>query len=192
MHETHFTTFFTDKQKIQPTIMKHTSRFTTAATLLLAVLITTFGCKSSTSDPGPANLTTLQGSWKITGITVDPAYTYLGISVKDLSSALTFIGETCLSDAVITFNANGTISNNVATQPSCAKAPTTITLINTFFGPTTTYKESGNQATLVTSTQTINGTNVFTPTTATYTAKLNTDPGGNPVPTTYTVVLTKQ
>lgn len=172
--------------------MKHTIRFTTAATLLLAVLITTFGCKSSTSDPAPANLTTLQGSWKITGLTVDPAYNYLGISVTDLSSALKLVGENCLADAVVTFNANGTISNNVATQASCANATNTKLIISTFFGPTTTYSESGNQATLVTGGQTVTGTRVFTATTATYTAKLPTDPGGNPIPTTYTVVMTKQ
>lgn len=183
-----FGRFLTCKQTIQSTTMIRTQRLTATASLLLAILIMTFGCKSSNSNPTPTNLTTLQGSWKVTGLTVNPSY----MGVSDLKTGLQLLGETCLNDAVITFNANGTISNNLATQASCTNATNTQKIVSTFFGPTTTYSESGNQATLKTGTQTVIGTNVYTATTATYTAPLPTDPAGNPVPTTYTVVLTKQ
>ncbi|MEZ0541584.1 hypothetical protein [Fibrella arboris] len=168
--------------------MTRTSRFTTAATLLLAVLIMTFGCKSSNSDPTPTNLTSFQGSWKITGLTVNPGY----MGVTDLATGLQLLGETCLKDAVITFNSNGTISNNLATQASCTNATNTQKVIAAFFGPTTTYTESGAQATLVTNGQTVQATRVFTTTSSTVTAQLPYDLGGNAVATTYTVVLTKQ
>ncbi|HEX9957143.1 MAG TPA: lipocalin family protein [Fibrella sp.] len=171
--------------------MTRTQRFTSSTALLLAILIGTFGCKGTT-DTTPATLTSLQGSWKITGLTVDPAYLYMGVPVTNLSSALQLLGETCLNDAVVTFNANGTISNNLATQASCANATNTKQLVSTFFGPTTTYSETANQATLTTGGQAVTGTKVFTATTATLVTKLPTDPAGKPVATNYTVVLTKQ
>ncbi|MBO0948884.1 lipocalin family protein [Fibrella forsythiae] len=172
--------------------MKPTSRITTAATLLLVILTITFGCKSSNSDPGPTTLTSLQGSWKITGLTVDPAFVYMGASFTNIRAGLQLLGETCLNDAVITFNTNGTVTNNIATQATCTNATFTKQIVGAFFGQTTTYTESGNQVTLTSNAQTVSGTRVFTTTTATLTAKLATDPIGNPVPTTYVVELTKQ
>jgi len=151
----------------------------------------TVGCKSS-ADPDPVVLSSLRGNWKITNITVDPAFMFMGIGITNLSSALPLIGETCLTDAVVTFNANGTIANNLATQASCANATYSKQIVGTFFGATTTYSETTNQATLITNGQTIIGSKVFTTTTATFTAKLPTDPSGAAVATTYIVVLTKQ
>jgi len=171
--------------------MKRTLRFPAAPTLLLAVFLLTFGCKSSNSDPAP--LTSLQGSWKITGLTVDPAFMYLGVGITNLITALPLLGETCVENAVVTFNSNGSISNNIATQPTCTNATNTKLLINTFFGPTTTYAEpNATTATLTTGGQVVTGTKTFTTNTVTLVAKLPTDPQGMPVATTYTVVLTKQ
>ena len=164
--------------------------FQLPAVLLLTILLTTFGCKRSA--PAPAVLTSLQGNWKITGLTVDPAFMYRGVGITNLGSALPLLGETCLNDAVVTFNANGTIANNLATQASCTNATFTKQLIGTFFGPTTTYSETTNQATLTTGGQVITGSKVFTATTATIVAKLPTDPSGAAVATTYTVELTKR
>ena len=62
--------------------------------------------------------------------------------LTNLSSALQLLGENCLADAVVTFNSNKSISNNLSTQSSCTNATTTKGLINNFFGPTTTYTES--------------------------------------------------
>lgn len=171
--------------------MRHTSQLPAVTTLLLALFLTTFGCKSNIS-PDPVVLTSLQGNWKITDITIDPAFVYRGVGITNLTSALPLLGETCLTDAVVTFNANGTIANNLATQASCTNAPFTKQIVNAFFGPTTTYSETANQATLTTGGQTVTGSKVFTATTATFVAKLPTDPSGAAVATTYTVVLTKR
>ncbi|MEZ0487703.1 hypothetical protein [Fibrella aquatica] len=167
-------------------------RFATATALLLTALVITFGCKSTT-EPDPVVLTSLQGNWKITGLTVNPGYTVNGVTITNLSSALPLLGENCLKDAVVTFNANGTISNNVATQSTCTNATYTQQLINTFFGPNTTFSETGTQATLNRPGQPpLIGSKVLTATTATITTQLATNPDGQPISTTYTVVLTKQ
>ena len=119
---------------------------TSANILLLSGLLLTVGCKKTT-DPVTNNLTSLQGSWKITGLTVSPAFS----GFTDLYAALQLQKETCVNDAVVTFNASGTITNNLAAQASCTAtaAPNTQKLFNTFFGPTTTYKESANVVTQI-------------------------------------------
>ena len=161
---------------------------TSAKLMLLSGLVLAIGCKKIT-DPTPNNLTSLQGSWKITGLTVNPAF--LGFS--DLYAALQLQKETCVNDAVVTFNASGTITNNLAAQANCttAAAPNTQRLFNTFFGAATTYKEANNTVTLTTSGQAVTGTEVFTVTTVAVTAKLPTDPNGAAVPTTYVITMTK-
>ena len=162
-----------------------------AKTLVLTSLLLVTGCKQP-ADPADNTLTSLQGSWKITSLTVDPGFVYMGVTVTNLSGALALLDGNCLNDAVVTFNANGSVSNNVATQASCANADNSKLLINQFFGPTTTYTETGNQITLRTGNQTDTGTAVYTTTSVTLTSRRPTDPAGNPIPTTYVVTLTKQ
>lgn len=107
-------------------------------------------------------------------------------------SALSLAEPNCVNNVTVTFNANGTISNNVATVSTCNNATLSKQLVNAFFSSATTYTETATQVTLTSNGQNTVATKSQTATTATLNTTLPVKPDNTPGQTAYTMVLTKQ
>ena len=97
-----------------------TRRLSWVLLLLFPFLFSECGKKSTDVVPTSA---ALQGSWRLTAYTIDPAYDLLGDGKKtnDLLAALgSFAGQqfvTCFKAVTLTFNANGKVTST--TTPAC-------------------------------------------------------------------------
>lgn len=162
-----------------------------ALSLVFALVVS---CKK-TDDPGTggsSNLTTIQGNWRLTALNVSPAYTdpRLPIPISELVGALNGFEGGCVANTTLSFN-NSTVTSNAASVSACTNATLSKQLFNSFFGPSTTYTESSTQVVLK-GTQTITANKTLGTNTATLVTQLPVDPGNQPNPTSYTMVLTKQ
>lgn len=159
-----------------------------ALSLVFALVVS---CKK-TEDPGTGsnNLTTIQGNWRLTTLNINPALIYQGFPISELVSGLNGLEGGCVANTTLSFN-NNTVTSNAASVSACANATQSKLLFNTFFGPSTTYTETETQVVLK-GTQTVTATKTLGTNTATLVTQLNVDPLGQPTPTSYTMVLTKQ
>lgn len=83
------------------------TRLSALFTMLMLSLVL-FQCGKKDDDPTPSG-TSVEGTWKMTGLKVSPAQN----GVTDYFQVLAAIGGQCFVDAKYTFNANGTTSVNV-------------------------------------------------------------------------------
>jgi hypothetical protein len=141
-------------------------------------------CQQTKDEPASSSI---QGNWKITAIGVNPAYK--GV-VFDFAATLKGQGETCLTDAILSFKADGNVTyDNPAT---CANAATSKEILDSLFG-NAKYTETDTEVTISDATsgaalvtkKTISGNTVNLVWTAT------TDIDGNPPATTYTVTMVR-
>ncbi|RYF10028.1 MAG: M50 family peptidase [Oxalobacteraceae bacterium] len=95
------------------------------------------------------------------------------------------------SMTTLMFNANGTVTNNSTSVTACTNSTISKQLVSTFFGASTSYTETDNQLT-IRGPQTVTANKTVTNSTATLVTSLSVNPGGQPTPTSYTLVLTKQ
>jgi hypothetical protein len=74
--------------------------------LFFCLIAGLLSCDKDSNDPTPETPAGVEGSWKITAITVDPAQ-------NGISDLLAFLeagtGNKCISSTVLTFKGNGTI-----------------------------------------------------------------------------------
>lgn len=168
---------------------------TIALSLVFALVIS---CKKD--DPAtPTTSASIQGNWRLTALNISPGYTPPGVPfpLTELVSALNVSENNCVGNTTLSFN-NGTVTNNAASVSACANATTSKQLLSTFFSTTTgagaTYTEDGSQVTIrgaqtVTATKTVSGST--TGSTATLVTNLPVNPGNQPTPTSYTLVMTR-
>jgi hypothetical protein len=117
-----FTVLNLNNQRANAMISSSIFRPLTLLAVLLTVLI---GCSKDNTDT-PATPTTLAGTWKLTGVTVDPAIS----GTNDVFPLLNLANNTtCLADVRAAFNADGTSSlNNPTTCQSAAFGPAALGL----------------------------------------------------------------
>lgn len=163
--------------------------FTNAIALSL-VFALAISCKN-TEDTTPTTNTSIQGNWRLTTININPAYTdpRVPIPVTELVAPLNLFEPNCINSTTFSFN-NGTVTNNVASVSACANAAVSKQLVNTLFGASTTYTEDGNQLT-IRGPQTVVATKTVTNNTVSLVTSLSVNPGNQPTPTSYTLVMTK-
>ncbi|KAB7727023.1 hypothetical protein F5984_22555 [Rudanella paleaurantiibacter] len=142
-------------------------------------------CQKAKPEPELTSAT-IQGNWKIAGLSVDPAFQ----GVTDLAAALKFLGETCLADIVVSFKTDGTISYD--RPASCASAPISQQVLQLLFAGAK-YTETGTTVTLTdaTNTQTV-ATKTTLGGSMQLRAQRDINPGGAPEKTTYIITLTRQ
>jgi hypothetical protein len=171
--------------------------FLTTNTLAFALVIAfAISCKNN-NDPGTGSTSTsIQGNWKLTTLNISPAVNFQGLNFSELVTPLNGIENGCISNVVLTFNANGSVASNIASVTACNTATNSRQLITSFFSSTTTYTETDTQLTLRTAGQNITATKTVGTsgpnTLATLTTQLPVNPLNAPTPTSYTLILTKQ
>ncbi|GEM_PF-2978181 len=163
-----------------------------SATALSLLLVAS--CKSDDPTTTTTNQS-IQGNWRITTINISPAYTYVysgfPIAVSELVTPLNTAENNCIASTTLMFNANGTVTNNSTSVTACTNSTISKQLVSTFFGASTSYTETDNQLT-IRGPQTVTANKTVTSSTATLVTSLSVNPGGQPTPTSYTLVLTKQ
>jgi hypothetical protein len=180
------------------------------------VLITvSLGCKKTdstevTPDPSDPKSTTavaptptsMRGTWKITGFGLAPAWPKLiNGQAKWYTDYITFlkdINETCLTDVVFTFSAEGSFTSNIPSVPTCSNGagPNSRFVVEYLVSPSGryTYVEMADKLELKGTDNVTHLTmeKAYTPGSVKLTWKLDRDMSDELVPTTYTLVLTKQ
>ncbi|WP_019988303.1 hypothetical protein [Rudanella lutea] len=153
--------------------------------LLSMGIISLDSCQKAKTEPEPTTAT-IQGNWKIAGLGVSPAFQ----GVTDLAAALKFLGETCLSDVVVSFKTDGTIAYD--RPASCQSAPNSQQVLQLLFAGAK-YTETGTTVTLIdaTNTQTV-ATKIAQGNSIQLKAQRDINPGGAPEKTTYTITLARQ
>lgn len=120
-------------------------------------LMLVLGCKK-TDDPGSGTAnttpTSLVGNWKVTSLTMDPAWPKVvnGSPERftDYVQYLKRINETCLTDVTWTFAQDNRITTNKGSLPTCgANGPNSTFIVDYLVDPNGTYKESANQVELI-------------------------------------------
>ncbi len=80
---------------------------------------------NATPTPTPTPITTVEGTYKVTSGTITPGF----LGVTDLVSlGAVYTGGNCLTEASLTFNMNGTITNS---NPASCQTPSATNLITT-------------------------------------------------------------
>jgi hypothetical protein len=167
---------------------------TLAVSLVIALAVS---CKK-TNDPGTGGTTStsIQGNWKLTTVNLSPAVNFQSLNFSELVAPLNALENNCIGSVVLTFNANGSVANNIASVTACNASVNSRQLITSFFSSTTTYTETDTQLTLRTAGQNVTANKTVGTsggnTIATLTTQLAVNPLNQPTPTSYTLVLTKQ
>ncbi len=79
--------------------------------LLLSLSVVSYRCSKSDDDPAPST-TSVEGTWKISGLTANPAVLVQGIPLTDLYGGLVLIYP-CFAQATLTFVAGGTMTLSI-------------------------------------------------------------------------------
>jgi hypothetical protein len=141
---------------------------------------------STTPTPAPAPVATVEGTYKVTSGTVTPGL----VGVTDLASlAAVYTGGNCLTEATLTFNANGTITNSNPTSCQSVNAQALITGLGIGNGGKWSYVSATNTLTITYGT---NQTRTLTTTLTDKTMNLRGTLANNPLdgtPGTFTYVL---
>ena len=174
-------------------INKHSIRWFRAASLVYLITLL-IGC-SKPVVPVDTTALTLVGSWKIAAIALSPSMQPVtnATPVTDYVSYTRETGETCLTDATLTFTTAGAATTSTRCEGSgTGRSRDFLTYL---FEPGATFTETDTQAILygtnrVTSLPSITkgGTNQR----LTLQFSESTNPSSLPIPTTYTVTLERQ
>lgn len=115
-----------------------------AYALMMALPLWFGSCKKDDADV--VTPTSIEGNWKLTSMKVNPAID--GGPFGKIEDLLTFLrtlsASTCVDDITITFNANGTTSQN--NPPSCQSADEVTDVVGSNNG--SKWKLDGNKLTL--------------------------------------------
>jgi len=130
-------------QLLQPEKMKDLRLSRLFAWTLLIALPFWFGSCSKDDNPTVVDTPTVEGSYKISTLTINP--TVLGISDLLAGSKLFFNNTTCLNDLTITFKTGGDATTDSPTSCNAIPVP-----VSTFTGidATSKWSLSGNQLTV--------------------------------------------
>jgi hypothetical protein len=158
----------------------------TALFLLLVLAAVSYQCSKKSDDPA-SNTASVQGTWKFTGLTANPAVAITGLpgTISDLYSALVLVAP-CSAQTTLTFNADGTMALSV--PANCTALNTSVdVLIDQYTGFSSKAKWSVNGSKL-----TVTRADGKTQTTYDYTVSGNTlTLSGSDGTTTYTIKMQK-
>ena len=168
---------------------KRSFLFSVLPSAVILSLLLVVSCKDDNPVTTPTS-TSIQGSWRITAVNINPAVVQGGASFSEITSPLNLLENNCIGSTTLTFS-NGTVTNNSTSISACTNSTNSKLLVNTFFASSTSYTETDNQL-VVRGPQTITATKTVNNTTATLVTSLSVNPLNQPTPTSYTMVLTKQ
>ncbi len=105
----------------------------TALLVVFALSVVLYQCGKKSDDPAPST-TSVEGTWKFTGLTANPGVVITGVPVPvtDLYSALVLTAP-CSADTKLTFVAGGTMTLSVPSNCTALNAPVDV-LIEQYTG----------------------------------------------------------
>lgn len=115
----------------------------TALFLLLALSVVSYRCSKSDDTPAP-NTTTVEGTWKISGLTANPAVVVQGLPLTDLYGGLVLVYP-CFAQATLTFVAGGTMTLSIPS--GCGVQPALVEQY-TGFSSTSKWVVNGSKITI--------------------------------------------
>ncbi|MBC8156326.1 MAG: lipocalin family protein [Bacteroidetes bacterium] len=115
----------------------------------IALLSVTIGCGDSNDNDTPtvAQLTTLEGNWKVNALKTDPKV----LGFDDLVPVYTVMYGTCINDITFSFKAGGAVGYD--NPASCASSAVSVATISAATGidANSTWSQSGNTLVITTS-----------------------------------------